>query len=47
MRQDFRDPRCHCWRANRLRSGSYLAGSTGGPPLTMLRQHIEQQNQPA
>ncbi|MGC5021990.1 transposase [Micromonospora sp. DT47] len=27
-------------------SASYFAGSVGGAPLTVLRQYIEQQNQP-
>lgn len=27
-------------------SGSYFAGSVGGPPPTVLEQYIEQQNQP-
>ncbi|AWS46174.1 IS200/IS605 family transposase [Streptosporangium sp. 'caverna'] len=27
-------------------SGSYFAGSVGGAPLTVLKQYIEQQNQP-
>jgi putative transposase len=47
MRQEFPDLRRRYWRAHRLRSGSYFAGSAGGQPLTGLRQHIEQQNRPA
>lgn len=34
------------WRAQRLWSGSYFAGSVGGAPLSILRQYIEQQNRP-
>jgi putative transposase len=37
----------HYWRANRLWSGSYFAGSAGGAPISVLRQYIEQQNRPA
>ncbi len=47
MRQEFPDLRRHYYRANRLWSGSYFAGSVGGAPLTVLRQYIEQQNRPA
>ena len=47
MRQEFADLRCHSYRANRLWSGSYFAGSVGGAPLTVLRQYIEQENRPA
>jgi len=46
MRQEFPDLRRHYWRASRLWSGSYFAGSAGGAPLTVLRQYTEQQNQP-
>jgi REP-associated tyrosine transposase len=35
------------WRANRPCSGSRFAGSMGGAPITVLRQHIEQQNLPS
>lgn len=34
-------------QANRLWSGSYFAESAGGAPISILRQYIEQQNQPA
>ncbi|MGW3512185.1 IS200/IS605 family transposase, partial [Streptomyces sp. NPDC000994] len=27
-------------------SGSYFAGSVGGAPLSIVKQYIEQQNQP-
>jgi putative transposase len=47
MRQEFPDPARHYWRANRLWSGSYFAGSVGGAPISVLRQYIEQQNRPA
>jgi putative transposase len=47
LRQEFPDLRQHYWRANRLWSGSYFAGSVGGAPITVLRQYIEQQNRPA
>ncbi len=46
-RQDFPDLRKHYWRANRLWSGSYFAGSVGGAPITVLRQCIEQRDRPA
>ena len=47
MRQEFPDLRRHYYRANRLWSGSYFAGSAGGAPVSVLRQYIEQQNRPA
>jgi putative transposase len=47
MRQEFPDLARHYWRANRLWSGSYFAGSVGGAPISVLRQYIEQQNRPA
>jgi putative transposase len=46
LRQEFPDLRRHYYRANKLWSGSYFAGSVGGAPLTVLRQYIEQQNRP-
>jgi putative transposase len=46
MRQEFPDLRRHYYRANRLWSGSYFAGSAGGAPISVLRQYIEQQNRP-
>jgi putative transposase len=36
--------RAHYWRAKRLWSGSYFAGSFGGAPITALHRYIEQQN---
>lgn len=47
MRQEFPDLRRHYYRANRLWSASYFAGSVGGAPISVLRQYIEQQNRPA
>lgn len=46
LRQEFPDLVRHYYRANRLWSGSYFAGSVGGAPITVLRQYIEQQNRP-
>ena len=46
MRQEFPDLRLHYYRANKLWSGSYFAGSVGGAPLSVVRQYIEQQNRP-
>lgn len=37
--------RKHLW-GDHFWSGSYFAGSVGGAPLTMVKQYIEQQNQP-
>jgi putative transposase len=47
LRQEFPDQARHYWRANRLWSGSYFAGSAGGAPISVLRQYIEQQDRPA
>ncbi|WP_330251699.1 IS200/IS605 family transposase [Nocardia sp. NBC_00565] len=46
MRQEFPDLVRHYWRAQRLWSGSYFAGSVGGAPISALRQYIEQQDRP-
>jgi putative transposase len=46
MRQEFPDLVRHYWRARRLWSGSYFAGSVGGAPISVLRQYVEQQNRP-
>ncbi len=46
LRQEFPDLRRHYWRAKRLRSGSYFAGTLGGAPISVLRQYIEQQDRP-
>jgi putative transposase len=47
LRQEFPDLVPHYWRAKRLWSGSYFAGSVGGAPISVLRQYIEQQNPPS
>ncbi|MBO4209571.1 transposase, partial [Micromonospora echinofusca] len=44
MRQEFPDLARHYYRANKLWSGSYFAGSVGGAPLSAVRRYIEQQN---
>lgn len=46
LRQEFPELVQHYWRARRLWSGSYFAGSVGGAPISVLRQYIEQQNRP-
>lgn len=46
LRQEYPDLRQHYWRARRLWSGSYFAGSAGGAPISVLRQYIEQQDPP-
>lgn len=46
MRQEFPDLVRHYYRANKLWSGSYFAGSMGEAPLSVVRQYIEQQNRP-
>ena len=46
LRREFPDLVRHYWRAQRLWSGSYFAGSVGGAPLEVLRQYIEQQARP-
>ncbi|NNH68674.1 IS200/IS605 family transposase [Nocardia uniformis] len=46
MRQEFPELVHHYWRAQRLWSGSYFAGSVGGAPISVLRQYIEQQERP-
>ncbi|MFV2085353.1 IS200/IS605 family transposase [Micromonospora sp. LOL_021] len=45
-RQEFPDLARHFYRANKLWSGSYFAGSVGGAPLSIVTQYIEQQNRP-
>ncbi len=47
LRQEFPDLRQRYWRARRLWSGSYFAGSVGGAPISVLRQYIEQQDRPS
>ena len=46
LRQEFPDLTRHYWRARRLWSESYLAGSAGGARLNVLRASIEQQRRP-
>jgi putative transposase len=46
LRQEFPELARHYWRAKRLWSGSYFAGSVGGAPLDVLRAYIEQQRRP-
>jgi putative transposase len=46
MRQEFPELARHYYRASKLWSGSYFAGSVGGAPISVLRQYIEQQNRP-
>ena len=46
LRQEFPELAQHYWRANKLWSASYFAGSVGGAPLSALKQYIEQQARP-
>jgi len=46
LRQEFPDLVRHYYRADRLWSGSYFAGSVGGAPLSILKQYIEQHDRP-
>jgi putative transposase len=46
LRQEFPDLVRHYWRANKLWSGSYFAGTVGGAQLSVVRQYIEQHNRP-
>lgn len=46
LRQEFPELVKHYWRAQRLWSGSYFAGSVGGAPLSIVKQYIEAQNRP-
>jgi len=46
LRQEFPDLARHYYRANKLWSGSYFAGSVGGAPRSVVQQYIEQQNRP-
>jgi putative transposase len=45
-RQEFPGLVRHYYRANKLWSSSYFAGSVGGAPLSIVGQYIEQQNRP-
>lgn len=46
MRREYPELERHYWRAKRLWSGSYFAGSVGGAPISVLRQYIENQTRP-
>ena len=46
LRQEFPDLAPHYWRASRLWSGSYFAGTAGGPPISVLHQYIDQHDHP-
>ncbi|MFD0434898.1 IS200/IS605 family transposase [Streptomyces sp. WAC 01325] len=46
LRQEYPELVRHYWRAQRLWSGSYFAGSVGGAPLSIVKQYIERQNRP-
>ncbi len=46
LRQDFPALARHYYRANKLWSGSYFAGSVDGAPPSLVKQYIEQQNRP-
>ncbi|SNT48150.1 putative transposase [Streptosporangium subroseum] len=47
MRQEFPELAHHYYRATKLWSVSYFAGSVDGAPLSVLRQYIDQQNRSA
>lgn len=47
MRRDYPELAQHYWRAQRLWSPSYYAGTAGGAPLDTLKRYIENQNRPA
>ena len=47
MRREFPELERHYWRATRLWSGSYFAGSVGGAPISVLRQYNENQTRPS
>ncbi|BBC36803.1 hypothetical protein SGFS_080970 [Streptomyces graminofaciens] len=46
LRQEFPDLVRHYWRANKLWSGSYFAGTVGGAPLSVVRQYINSRTGP-
>jgi putative transposase len=46
LRTEFPELARHYYRADKLWSGSYSAGSVGGAPISVLRQYIEQHNHP-
>ncbi len=47
LRQEFPELHRHYWRAQRLWSASYFAGSVGGATLEVLRRYIENQERPS
>ena len=47
LRRDYPELAQHYWRAQRLWSPSYYAGTAGGAPLDTLKRYIENQNRPA
>lgn len=47
LRQEFPELERHYWRAKRLWSGSYFAGSVGGAPISVLRRYIQDQKRPS
>ncbi|MEV0053206.1 IS200/IS605 family transposase [Saccharopolyspora shandongensis] len=47
LRKEHEELRFAHWRDVRLWSGSYLAGSVGGAPISVVRQYIEQLARPA
>ena len=47
LRRDYPELARHYWRAQRLWSPSYYAGTAGGAPLDTLKRYIENQNRPA
>lgn len=46
LRQEFPELARHYWRARRLWSGSYFAGSVGGAPLNVLRPTLSSSADP-
>ncbi|PWR15272.1 hypothetical protein DKT69_11840 [Micromonospora sicca] len=46
LRQQFPDLVHHYYRANRLRSGTYIASSASGAPLTVLPRVHQAANRP-
>lgn len=46
LRQEFPELERHYWKAQRLWSRGYYAGTNGGTPLATLRKYIENQNRP-
>lgn len=46
MRRDYPELARHYWRAQRLWSPSYYAGTNGGAPLDTLKRYIKNQNRP-